>query len=113
MKKIEAVVRPDSMDEVLEALKKAGYPGIMVTEIEGHGRQRGVVQQWRGQEYKVELLPKVKFEVVVSDKEAEELIKTITKVAKTGQIGDGKIFISDVGDAVRIRTGERGDSALN
>lgn len=113
MKKIEAVIRPDSVDEVLEALDGAGYPGIMVTEIEGHGRQKGLKQQWRGQEYKVDLLPKVKLEVVVTDKEADEIVKTISKVAKTGQIGDGKIFISDVAEAVRIRTGERGDSALN
>ena len=113
MKKIEAVVRPDSLDQVLDALEQAGYPGIMVTEIEGHGKQKGVTQQWRGQEYKVNLLPKVKLEVVVTDQEAEEIIKTISKVAKTGQIGDGKIFISDMAEAVRIRTGERGDSALN
>lgn len=113
MKKIEAVVRPDSVDEILDALQGAGYPGIMVTEIEGHGKQRGVTQQWRGQEYKVDLLPKVKLEVVVTDKEAEEIVKTISKVAKTGQIGDGKIFITSVADAIRIRTGERGDNALN
>jgi nitrogen regulatory protein P-II 1 len=113
MKKIEAVIRPDSLDNILEALQKAGYPGIMVTEIEGHGKQRGITQQWRGQEYKVDLLPKVKLEVVVTDKEAAEIINTISKVAKTGQIGDGKIFISDVSEAVRIRTGEKGDSALN
>lgn len=113
MKKIEAVVRPDSLDEILEALSEAGYPGIMVTEIEGHGKQRGVTQQWRGQEYKVDLLPKVKLEVVVTDKEAPSIINTISKVAKTGQIGDGKIFVSDVAEAVRIRTGEKGDSALN
>lgn len=113
MKKIEAVIRPDSLDEVLGALEGAGYPGIMVTEIEGHGRQKGVKQQWRGQEYKVDLLPKVKLELVVTDKDAEDIVKTITKVTKTGQIGDGKIFIYNVGEAVRIRTGERGDSALN
>jgi len=113
MKKIEAVIRPDSLDEVMGALESAGYPGIMVTEIEGHGKQKGVKQQWRGQEYKVDLLPKVKIEVVVSDKEADEIIMTISKVAKTGQVGDGKIFLSDITDAVRIRTGERGDSALN
>lgn len=113
MKKIEAVIRPDSLDNVMAALEKAGYPGIMVTEIEGHGRQKGVTQQWRGQEYKVDLLPKVKLEVVVTDKEATELVNTISKVTKTGQIGDGKIFITDVAEAVRIRTGERGDSALN
>ena len=113
MKKVEAVIRPDSLDEVMGALEGAGYPGIMVTEIEGHGRQKGVKQQWRGQEYKVDLLPKVKIEVVVTDKEADEIIKSISKVAKTGQVGDGKIFLTDVSDAVRIRTGERGDSALN
>jgi nitrogen regulatory protein P-II 1 len=113
MKKIEAVIRPESLDEVMNALDGAGYPGIMVTEIEGHGRQKGVKQQWRGQEYKVDLLPKVKIEVVVTDKEADEIIKSISRVAKTGQVGDGKIFLTDVSDAVRIRTGERGDSALN
>ncbi len=113
MKKIEAVIRPDALDSVLAALEQKGYPGIMVTEIEGHGKQKGVSQQWRGQEYKVDLLPKVKLEVVVTDKEAEELVATISKVTKTGQIGDGKIFITSIGEAVRIRTGERGDSALN
>src|SRR5688572_13802184 len=102
MKKVEAVVRPDALDEVMGALEGAGYPGIMVTEIEGHGRQKGVKQFWRGQEYKVDLLPKVKIEVVVTDKEADEIVKTISKVAKTGQVGDGKIFLTDVSDAVRI-----------
>ena len=113
MKKIEAVIRPDALDNVLEALEKKGYPGIMVTEIEGHGKQKGVSQQWRGQEYKVDLLPKVKIEVVVTDKEAEDIIATISKVTKTGQIGDGKIFVTALAEAVRIRTGERGDAALN
>ena len=113
MKKVEAVIRPDALDGVMAELEKAGYPGIMVTEIEGHGKQKGVAQVWRGQEYKVDLLPKVKIEVVVSDKEADEIVERITKVTKTGQIGDGKIFITNVADVVRIRTGERGDSALN
>jgi nitrogen regulatory protein P-II 1 len=113
MKKIEAVIRPNALDDVMAELEKAGYPGIMVTEIEGHGKQKGVQQQWRGQEYKVDLLPKVKIEVVVSDKEVNEIVKRISQVTKTGQIGDGKIFISDVADVVRIRTGERGDTALN
>lgn len=113
MKKIEAVLRPETLDLALGALKEAGYPGVMVTEIEGHGKQKGVTQQWRGQEYRVELLPKVKLEVVVSDKEAETIIKTISKVAQTGQMGDGKIFVTDIADSVRLRTGERGDSALN
>lgn len=113
MKKIEAVIRPDALDNVLAALDQKGYPGIMVTEIEGHGKQKGVSQQWRGQEYKVDLLPKVKLELVVSDKESEDIIAAISKVTKTGQIGDGKIFVTNLAEAVRIRTGERGDSALN
>ncbi len=113
MKKIEAVVRPQSLDQVLGALQEAGYPGVMVTEIEGHGRQKGVSQQWRGQEYKVDLLPKIKLEVVVTDKEVDTIVKKIQAAAKTGQIGDGKIFVTDVADAIRIRTGEKGDSALN
>jgi len=113
MKKIEAVIRPDYMDQVLSALSEAGYPGVMVTEIEGHGRQKGITQQWRGQEYKVDLLPKVKLEVVVTDKEVKEIINKISSAAKTGKIGDGKIFVCDVAEAVRIRTGEFGDAALN
>jgi nitrogen regulatory protein P-II 1 len=107
------VVRPQSLDLVLGALQDAGYPGVMVTEIEGHGKQKGVSQQWRGQEYKVDLLPKVKLEVVVTDKEVDNIVSKIQKAAQTGQIGDGKIFISDIKDAIRIRTGDRGDNALN
>jgi len=113
MKKVEAVLRPDSVDSVLSALEDAGYPGVMITEVEGHGRQKGITQQWRGQEYKVALLPKVKVELVVHDNEVNTIIQRITSVAKTGQIGDGKIFVCDVSEAVRIRTGERGDAALN
>jgi len=113
MKRIEAVIRPNSLQDVLDALGEIGHPGIMVTEIEGHGKQKGISQQWRGQEYKVNLLPKVKIEVVVTDKDVEEIVKAISKVTKTGQIGDGKIFISDMVDAVRIRTGERGDPAVS
>jgi len=112
MKKIETVVRPQSVDKVLDALKEAGCPGVMVTEIEGHGRQKGISQQWRGQEYRVDLLPKVKIEVVVSDQDVEGLLKKIEKAAKTGQIGDGKIFVSTIDEVLRIRTGERGETAL-
>lgn len=112
MKKIEAVLRPQAVAKILAALEEAGHPGIMVTEIEGHGRQKGLTQQWRGQEYRMDLLPKVKIEVVVSDKEVEDTINAISKVAKTGEIGDGKIFITDVKEVVRIRTGERGEVAL-
>lgn len=113
MKKVEAILRPDSLEEVRSALEGAGYPGIMVTEIEGHGKQKGVAQQWRGQEYRVDLLPKVKLEIVVEDAKVKELVQTISQAAKTGQIGDGKIFVYPVEDAVRIRTGERGESALH
>ena len=113
MKKIEAVIRPQSLDKVLLALEEAGYPGVMVTEIEGHGRQKGVAQQWRGQEYKVNLLPKVKLEVVVTDKALHAIVAKIEQASKTGQIGDGKIFVSDISNVVRIRTGETGDAALN
>ena len=112
MKKIEAVIRPSAVDAVVRVLDEAGHAGIMVTEIEGHGRQKGISQQWRGQEYKVDMLPKVKIEVVVSNKDVDEMVKRISSVTKTGQIGDGKIFVIDVTEAVRIRTGERGDAAL-
>jgi len=94
------------------ALEMVGYAGLMITEIEGHGRQKGLVQQWRGEKYRVELLPKVKVEVVASDTDAERIIKTITESARTGEIGDGKIFVYNVEDAVKIRTGERGKDAI-
>ncbi|MEK6715450.1 MAG: P-II family nitrogen regulator [Candidatus Omnitrophota bacterium] len=112
MKKIEAIIRPEKLEAVRLALGDAGCTGLMITEIEGHGKQKGVVQQWRGEKYKVELLPKVKIETVVKDADSERAIKTIIATAKTGEIGDGKIFVSDVQDAIRIRTEERGDSAL-
>ena len=112
MKKIEAIIRPEKLEAVRLALGQAGCTGLMITEIEGHGKQKGVVQQWRGEKYKVELLPKIKIETVVSDQEAEQIVKTIIDNAKTGEIGDGKIFISDIANAVRIRTGEKGEAAL-
>ena len=112
MKKIEAIVRPEKVDEIRKALEKAGYPGVTISEVEGHGKQKGVTRQWRGESYKVDLLPKVKLELVVSDKDAERLISALASTAKTGAVGDGKIFISEVKDAVRIRTGERGEEAL-
>jgi nitrogen regulatory protein P-II 1 len=112
MKKIEAIVRPEKVDEVRRALEKAGYPGLTVTEVEGHGKQKGVTRQWRGESYKVDLLPKVKLEVVVSDKDADRTISAISSAAKTGSVGDGKIFVSDIKDVVRIRTGDRGEEAL-
>ena len=112
MKKIEAIVRPEKVDDIRKALEKADYPGVTITEVEGHGKQKGVTRQWRGESYKVDLLPKVKLELVVSDKDADRLAGTISSAAKTGSVGDGKIFISDVKEAVRIRTGEKGEEAL-
>jgi nitrogen regulatory protein P-II 1 len=112
MKKIEAIIRPEKLDEVRKAIEAVGYPGITITEAEGHGKQKGVVQQWRGETYRVEFLPKVKLELVVGDADAERIIQAIIKAAKTGAVGDGKIFVSDVRDAIKIRTGDRGEDAL-
>ena len=112
MKKIEAIVRPERVEEVRKALEKSGYPGVTITEVEGHGKQKGVTRQWRGESYKVDLLPKVKMELVVHDKDADRLINAISAAAKTGAVGDGKIFVSDIKEAVRIRTGEKGEEAL-
>lgn len=112
MKKIEAIVRPEKLEAVRQALAKVGYAGLMITEIEGHGKQKGIVQQWRGEKYKVELLPKLKVEIVVKDADVERITKAIAESAKTGEIGDGKIFISPIETAIRIRTGEKGDDAI-
>lgn len=112
MKKIEAIIRPEKLTIVHEALKEMGYPGMTISEVKGHGVQKGIVQQWRGRQYAVEFLPKVKVEIVVPDNAVERLLKCIKENAETGQIGDGKAFVSSVDDAMRLRTGERGDSAL-
>ena len=112
MKKIEVILRPEKLDLVRGALEDVGCSGLMITEIEGHGKQKGVVQQWRGEKYKVQLLPKIKIEVVVQDAEVARIAKTIIDNARTGEIGDGKIFISPVENAIRIRTGEAGEAAL-
>lgn len=112
MKKIEAIIRPESIDAVRNALGEAGVAGLMISEIEGHGKQKGVVQQWRGEKYKVELLPKAKVEIIVKDQDVERITKVIIDSAKTGEIGDGKIFIFPVENAVRIRTGEKGEAAI-
>ncbi len=112
MKKIEIVIRPEKLEAVRQALELAGCSGVMITEIEGHGKQKGVVQQWRGEKYKVELLPKIKIDIVVRDDEVSKITRAIIDVAHTGEIGDGKIFISPVEDAIRIRTKEKGDAAL-
>ena len=113
MKKIEAIIRPEKLDEVKEALKNIGYPGMTTVHIEGHGQQKGKIEQFRGREFKVEFLPKVKIEIVAKDGDIERISKTIIEAAKTGEIGDGKIFISEVVSTIRIRTGEEGDTAID
>jgi nitrogen regulatory protein P-II 1 len=112
MKKIEAVIRPEKLNDVKEKLKSLGYPGMSITRIEGHGKQKGKVEQFRGREYRQEFLPKIKLEIVVKDQDLENIIKAIVEAGKTDKIGDGKIFISEVIDIVKIRTGERGEKAL-
>jgi nitrogen regulatory protein P-II 1 len=112
MKKIEAVIQPHKIEEVKEALKSIGVDGMTITEVRGHGRQKGHKEVYRGMEYQVDLLPKVKIEMVVADGRMEEVIRTLTSAARTGKIGDGKIFIFEVAEAIRIRNDDRGDSAL-
>lgn len=112
MKKIEAIIRPEKLEVVKNALEEAGYPGITITEIEGHGKQKGSVQQWRGEKYKLEFLPKVKVEIVCVNQDLEKLLSAVQHAAFTGAVGDGKVFVSDVTEVLRIRTKERGEKAL-
>lgn len=112
MKKVEAIVQPFKFEEVRDALKAIGVDGITVTDVRGHGRQKGHKEVYRGQEYQVDLLPKVKLELVIADSRLDEVVRTLTRAARTGKIGDGKVFIYDVMDAVRIRNDDRGESAL-
>ena len=112
MKKIEAIIKPFKLDEVKEALNDLGIKGLTVTEAKGFGRQKGHTELYRGAEYVVEFLPKVKLEILVADERAGAIAKAIEDAARTGQIGDGKIFILPVDEALRIRTGERGASAI-
>ncbi|MDD5173346.1 MAG: P-II family nitrogen regulator [Candidatus Omnitrophota bacterium] len=112
MKKIEAVFRVEKLEDVTDALEKIGCPGMMITNIEGHGRQKGLIEQFRGREYKVRFLPKVKVEIVVNDGDADKAVNAITRAARTEEIGDGKIFISNIENVIRIRTGEKGDVAI-
>jgi len=112
MKKIEAIIQPFKLEEVKEALKAIGIDGMTITEVRGHGRQKGHKEVYRGQEYNVDLLPKVKVELVVPSARLEEVVKTLSGAARTGNIGDGKIFIYDVAEAIRIRNEDRGESAL-
>jgi len=112
MKKIEAIIKPFKLEEVKDALNKAGVTGMTVVEVKGYGRQKGHVELYRGAEYDVSFVPKVKVEVVVADAMVEKTLAVIEETAKTGKIGDGKLFVYEVTEAVRIRTGERGETAI-
>jgi nitrogen regulatory protein P-II 1 len=112
MKKIEAIIQPFKLEEVKEALKNIGIDGMTISEVRGHGRQKGHKEVYRGQEYNVDLLPKVRFDLVVPNERLEEVVDTITSAARTGKIGDGKIFVYDVAEAIRIRNGDRGNAAV-
>ncbi len=113
MKKLEAIIKPFKLDEVKEALIEIGVKGMTVSEVKGYGRQKGQSELYRGREYHIDFLPKVKIEVVVTDDKVDEAVRKILEIAKTGQMGDGKLFISSIEDAIRIRTEESGDDALN
>ncbi len=112
MKKIEAIIKPFKLEEVKDALSEIGVEGMTVTEVKGFGRQKGHTEIYRGSEYTVDFLPKIKLEIVTPDERAEAAIASIVKAAKTGKIGDGKVFITPINEAIRIRTDERGEKAL-
>jgi len=112
MKKIEAIIKPFKLEEVKDALGEIGIEGMTVTEVKGFGRQKGHTEIYRGSEYTVDFLPKIKLELVLTDKQVDAAVATIVKAAKTGKIGDGKVFVSPVESAVRIRTDEKGDAAV-
>ena len=112
MKKVETIIKPFKLDEVKDKLNELGIQGITVTEVKGFGRQKGHTELYRGAEYVVDFLPKIKMEIVIADDRLEEVVNAITKAAQTGRIGDGKIFISNLEDTIRIRTAERGEDAI-
>ncbi len=112
MKKIEAIIRPFKLDEVKEALIEEGVRGLTISEVRGYGRQKGHTETYRGSEYRIEFVPKIKIEVVVDKNKVDKVVDAILRTAKTGQVGDGKIFISDIQDVIRIRTDESGPEAL-
>ena len=112
MKKVEAIIKPFKLDEVKDALNEIGIQGMTVTEVKGFGRQKGHTELYRGAEYVIDFIPKIKIEIVTSDSLSQKVVDTIEKAAKTGKIGDGKIFVYSIEEVVRIRTGERGESAL-
>ena len=112
MTKIEAIIQPFKLDDVKNALTGIGIDGMTISEVRGHGRQKGHKEVYRGQEYNVDLLPKIKIEVIVATSRSEEVLTTLAAAARTGQIGDGKIFVSEITEAIRIRNGDRGEGAL-
>jgi nitrogen regulatory protein P-II 1 len=112
MRKVEAIIKPFKLDEVKEALNEIGIQGITVSEVKGFGRQKGHTELYRGAEYVVDFIPKIKMEIIVADEMVEQVVNTIADAAKTGRIGDGKIFVTSIDDVLRIRTGERGEDAL-
>jgi nitrogen regulatory protein P-II 1 len=112
MKKIEAIIQPYKLDDVKDALLGIGVDGMTVSEVRGHGRQKGHTETYRGQEYKVDLLPKVKIELVVTSARVDEIVRALTTAARSGKVGDGKVFVTDVLDAIRIRNEDRGEAAL-
>ena len=112
MKKVEAIIRPFKLEEVKEALVEEGIRGLTISEVRGYGREKGHTETYRGSEYRIEFVPKIKIEVIIEDAKVEKIVDAILKTAKTGQVGDGKIFIYNVEDVVRIRTGESGKDAL-
>ena len=112
MKKIEAVIQPYKLDAVKDAMRGIGIEGMTISDVKGHGRQKGHTETYRGQEYKVDLLPKVKIEIVVTAARSDEVVNALSTAARSGKIGDGKIFVSEVAQAVRIRNGDQGDAAL-
>ena len=112
MKKIEAIIRPFKLDEVKEALVEEGIRGLTITEVRGYGRQKGHTETYRGSEYRIEFVPKIKIEIVVNDDKVDAVVDAVLRSAKTGQVGDGKIFISEIGEVIRIRTEESGSDAM-
>jgi len=112
MKKIEAIIRPFILDDVREALVEEGVHGLTISEVRGYGRQKGHTETYRGSEYRIEFVPKIKIEVVIEDNKVDSVIDAISRTAKTGQVGDGKIFVYDIKDVIRIRTDESGKEAL-
>ena len=112
MKKLEVIIKPGKLDAVKKAVEKAGYMGVTISQVEGHGTQKGLTQKSTDGGYKLEMLPKIRVEIVIPDSQLEPIVQAISDAARTGQPGDGKIFVSDVKDVIRIRTGERGEKAV-